>query len=257
MNKRGFCAAEDDLGQALEQWFSSYPGSALLQQEQASLEPMLSQLFGYYLLQVGFPLFQIPPGLAGRVKSPLLVTQELPRCPTPGWVCGDPLQLPVAGDSVDAVLLQHALDFSTDPRQLLREAERVLIPEGHLVVVGFNPWSLWGVWRLFHRPGGRVPWCGHFLSQHRLHDWLSLLGFDLERTESLMFKPPLKQPALMERLQWVERLGVNGWSLLGGVYIIQAVKRVSTLTPLKSHWKLRQALLGSPGIEPTTRTPSR
>lgn len=255
MGKQGFCTAESDLGQALERWFSRSPGRDLLRQEQVSLEAVLSRLFGYYLLQVGFPVFQITPGLAGRIRSVVLLMPELPTRPTPpGWVCGNPLQLPVASDSVDAVLLQHTLDFSVNPRQLLREAERVLVPEGRLIIVGFNPWSLWGGWRLFLRSAGGVPWCGHFLSQHRLHDWLSLLGFDLEETKSLMFKPPIRQPVLTTRLQWLEEFGTRGWPLLGGVYIIQAVKRVSTLAPLKPYWTLRRALLGGPGIEPTTRS---
>ena len=254
MKRRVFCSGERDPGQALERWFDTPLGEILLQQERARLRPLLSGLFGYYLLQVGFPCLRITPELAGRTM-PVLVTPELPPARVGGWVCGDPLQLPVAGDSVDAVLLWHTLDFTHDPRQLLREAERVLIAEGRLIVVGFNPWSLWGGWRLLHSRR-HIPWCGHFFSQGRLHDWLSLLGFELEQSDYLMFRPPLQQRLLMERLQGLEQLGQRSRLLPGGVYILEAVKRVAALTPLKPPWKLRQALLGGPGIEPTVNTPS-
>lgn len=251
--KKQICSVEPDLGLSLARWFDEMPGSLLLEREQACLEPLLSRLFGYYLVQVGSPVLQAESLAGSRIKCRVLIAPEKPDNPPAGWVCGDPRRLPVATDSVDAVLLQHTLDFCADPHQVLREADRVLIPEGRLIVLGFNPWSLWGLGRLIGKRSGRVPWCGRFLSQYRVQDWLALLGFDMERAESLMFLPPLRQRMLMERLRFLERLGKNWWPLLSGVYMIQAVKRVSTLTAIKPTWKLRPAILSGRIIEPTAR----
>ena len=136
---------------------------------------------------------------------------------------------------------------------MLREADRILIPEGRLIILGFNPWSLWGLWRIFRRRSGRVPWCGRFLSLGRVTDWLSLLGFDVETIGSLMFRPPLRHKGLMNRFAIMERLGAHWWPIMSGVYLLVAVKRVSTLTPLKPGWKLPTSSLGGRAIEPTTR----
>ena len=109
-----------------------------------------------------------------------------PRAASRHSAVTDPAQLPLASDSIDLVVLPHTLDLCADPRRLLREVERVLIPEGRLITVNFNPWSLWGLQRLLRRPFGReeVPWAGNFVGYVRLSDWLSLLGMEIERTEA-------------------------------------------------------------------------
>ena len=162
--------------------------------------------------------------------------------------------MPIANDSLDAVLLPHTLEFAADPRQVLREAERVLIPEGRLLILGFNALSPWALLRLFR--GHRVPWCGDFLSRYRVTDWLSLLGFDVEQQRMLVFQPPWScggwcSPGLLAAA------GRRYWPALGGVFAIRAVKRVSTLTPLRPSWKMRRKLLPGGAIEPTTRGSNR
>jgi hypothetical protein len=131
---------------------------------------------------------------------------------------------------------------------VLREAERVLIAEGRAIVVGFNPYSLWGLWRLFGRWRGDIPWCGHFLSYPRLNDWLTLMGFGIERMDVMEFRPPTRSG----RMDGMERLGRRVWPMLAGVYVVRAVKRVSRITPVRQRWSRLRAL--APGaIEPTAR----
>jgi len=214
---------------------------------------MLRETFGYYLLQVGVSSdFGRAIGTSRIRHRVLMPVAEQPHTLGSQVVCV-PDRLPVSSDSVDAVFLPHTLDFSADARQVLREAERVLIPEGRLVVMGFNSVSLWGLWRLL--PGGkaRVPWCGGFLTPFRVSDWLSLLGFDIEMQEMMMFRPPWRR-ALLQEMSLFDSMGRRFWPLLGGVYAIRAVKRVSTMTPLKPSWKIRRAVLSGGGaVEPTTR----
>jgi SAM-dependent methyltransferase len=160
--------------------------------------------------------------------------------------------LPVATDSVDAVFLPHTLEFAAAPHQVLREAERVLIPEGRVVVIGFNALSLWGLRRVIPGARGRVPWCAGFLTSFRVADWLSLLGFDVEMQEMMMFRPPWRR-ALGRQQSMLDSLGGRFWPMLGGVYAIRAVKRVSTLTPLRPSWQTRRRLLPGGAVEPTAR----
>jgi SAM-dependent methyltransferase len=162
-------------------------------------------------------------------------------------------QLPLQSDSVDLVVLPHTLDFALDPHQVVREVERVLIPDGRMIVIGFNPFSLWGIWRLFLRWGGRVPWCGHFVSYRRIVDWLGLLGFDVEYTDVCAFAPPLRTERCANRCRWLEKLGRRVWPMLAGVYAVRAVKRVSTVRPIRAPWRGLRVLAPRGIIEPSTR----
>jgi SAM-dependent methyltransferase len=214
---------------------------------------MLEGRFGHFLVQVGSGGIWGAPFVSSRIRSQLVVTPTLPASRRQDWIQGLPEQLPIAGDSVDQLLLLHTLDFCADPHLVLREAERVLIPEGRLLITGFNPWSLWGLWRLFLRRSGQAPWQGRFLPPFRVRDWLSLLGFECEKSEMLMFRPPLVKGGLMRRLQLLESLGARWWPALGAVYVLMAVKRVSTLTPERPAWKLAPGILRGRAIEPTAR----
>lgn len=254
MNTENHLKSETEIVDQLERWSADAPGRILWDLEKASLQRMLSGLFGYYLVQVGFPGYRCMPGIANGIRSWLIVSRTLPGTDTGNWICSDPSQLPMATDSVDALVLPHTLDFSPTPQQVLREVERVLIPEGRLVVLGFNPWSLWGVTRLIQLRKRRAPWCGHFLSRSRLYDWLSLLGFRVEQTELLMFRPPIRHQGIMNRLKFMESAGNRYCSGLSAVYAIKAIKQVSTLTPIKPKWKLHENVFGGQVIEPTTRS---
>lgn len=236
----------------LEEWYASPLGFEVVTRESVCLQGMLGDVFGYYLVQVGIADSFQEALAASRIRHRVLVP-----CVPPGdhrglSAVGDPTRLPLASDSVDAVLLPHTLDFAADSRQVLREVERVLIPEGRVFVLGFNALSTWGLVRLLYRTGGqRAPWCGRFLTPYRVEDWLSLLGFDVERREHILFQPPVRR-ALGTRLPSLERIGRRLWPALGAVYVIRAVKRVSTLTPIKPMWPARRALVSS-AIEPTVR----
>ena len=239
----------------LDEWFCESPGSFLHDQEKRVVESLLPSIFGYFALQIG-QFNRRGEQLDGwRVKHRFILDLSPAENGRISRIKADPLQLPVATDSVDAILLPHTLDFSPDPHQLLREAERVLIPDGRLLVVGFNPLSLWGLRRMLARKRKRtIPWCGRFLSGKRLQDWLSLLGFDVELCETLMFRPPIRNQLLMQRLEFVESMGARWCPLLGGSYVIQAVKRESTLTPIRPRWKSAANMLAGEAVRPTTRS---
>jgi len=237
---------------SLDAWYRSTLGMELAQQEERCLERMLHDTFGYYLLQVGggncFP--EVIRG--SRIRQHILVPAIAVRQTLGAQAVASPNRLPIANDSVDVVVLPHTLEFADDAHQVLRETERVLIPEGRLVVIGFNALSMWGAWRLVRRRQGKAPWCGKFLTPFRIGDWLSLLGFDIEIQEMMMFRPPWRR-ALLQQFSFLDTMGRRFWPLLGGVYAIRAVKRVSTLTPLRPLWKNRRPVLAGGAIEPSAR----
>lgn len=236
----------------LDEWYGSTLGRELAAREQECLERMLDDTFGYYLLQIGGSAGFSEAMRVSRIRQRILLPAHPIRHAPGAQVVADPGLLPIAADSVDAVLLPHTLEFADDPGQVLREAERVLIPEGRVIVVGFNALSLWGAWGLVRRRQRRVPWCGTFLTPFRIGDWLSLLGFDIEMQEMMMFRPPWRR-ALLTELSFLDSMGRRFWPFFGGVYAIRAVKRVSTLTPVRPSWKSRRPVLAGGAVKPTAR----
>lgn len=246
------CRQSADPLLSLEEWLDSPLGRELAAREAQCLERMLADVFGYYLLQVGVTDAFGDAVRSSTVRHRILLPLSVRDHRLGTQVVAAPDRLPVAGDSVDAVLLPHTLDFVNDARQVLREVERVLIAEGRVVVIGFNAVSLWGLWGLIRGGSGRVPWCGRFITPFRVSDWLSLLGFDIEQQEVMMFRPPWPR-TLFQRLSFLEPVGRRVWPPFGGVYAIRAVKRVSTLTPLRPSWKSRRPVLHGGAVEPSPR----
>ena len=236
---------------ALRNWYRQVLGQSWQVVEQQRLNEVLADHFGYHLLQIGKPMDgELCDGsrIAHRI---VMVELGDPRGEGIG-LCATAERLPLASGSIDVVVLPHLLSFAEQPHAILREVERVLIPEGHVVILGFNPWSLFGLRRLFGGWRGRSPWCGHFYSSLRLRDWLSLLGFDSLLLRHYFYRPPLAGGGLLQRLDFLERWGGRWWPFFGGGYLLVARKRVATLTPIRPRWRSRRLIqVGS--VEPTAR----
>lgn len=222
-----------DLQPDLREWFEGDLGRYLRGEEERLLGCLLPDLFGYHALQVGRVTGDNL--LAScRIRHCCIVDADRPDVPGLSPLRAHPEQLPLGKDSIDLVFLHHGLDTAPSPHALLREAARVLIPEGHLVIVGFNPWSLWGLWRLFRLPrAAPLPWLRRPLSPQRLADWLTLLDFEVVGLEGVCFVPPFTSPGLRRRFAWLEALGRRYWGQAGASYILLARKRVSCLTPVE------------------------
>lgn len=242
-------------GGPLAAWAKKSPGRELVLRECHCVDEMLSGLFGYYLLQLGGGKEFVESVDRSRIRQHVILDGGFPGLGADRTIIGDERACPVATDSVDAVFLPHTLDFSDEPHAVLRESERVLIPEGRLIVLGFNPLSLWGGWRALRKNSGMVPWCGNFISQRRVLDWLNLLGFDVEMQRPVMFLPPLRGSAMLRRCEVFEPLGERWLPQFSAAYAIRAVKRVSTLTPIRPSWKANTNMLPGQAVEPTIRTP--
>ena len=236
----------------LQDWYRSPLGKEVAALESACLQRLLGDTFGYYLVQIGVTESFRDAMASSRIRHRILMPCERPSGHGGREIVALPNRLPLAADSIDALLLPHTLDFSPEPREVLREVERVLIPEGRVIILGFNALSAWGLWSLLPRRANQVPWCGRFRTAYQIEDWLSVLGFDIELREHIMFRPPFRR-ALGPSCAPFDTLGRRLWPMLGGVYLVRAVKRVSTLTPLRPSWGRRRSLLHGGAVEPTTR----
>ena len=240
-------------GDSYARWSAGVAGRALSAMEADVLRQWLPGIFGYRLVQIGNVAWpDEDPLLASAIGHKVLIHSRDAGQWSP--VVADAERLPLAGESIDLIMLPHTLDVSPDPQTVLREAERALIPNGRLIIMGFNPWSLWGGRRLLSalsRNRG-FPWSANFIGYVRLSDWLSLLGLEIERTEVLMFRPPCQTEAMLSRSAFLERIGRRFWPMLAGVYMVQAIKRVPPLTLLRPRWQRLPRLGGR--FEPSTRS---
>jgi len=223
------------LRQDLFAWFEQPLGRSLQAVEASRLRGILPQLCGRLAVQVGRTGSM---GLLDSSPMPIQLVMDVDHPGSLPSVCGLPEALPFETRSVDLLLLPHTLDFSQEPHQVLRETYRVLAPEGHLVILGFNPMSLWGLSRLL-RSRTQVPWSGQFIQLFRLKDWLALLDFEWVAGHMVYYRPPVQREGLMDWLYFMETIGDRWWPLGAGVYMIVAKKRVAGLTPIRPRWKAR------------------
>lgn len=240
----------------LRHWYNTTLGETVADVEEALLQEVLPNLFGYHLLQLGIPMAR-DIYAASRINHRMTLDDVPPLIPdrTAGRsrFLGDSDRLPFPSASLDVLLLPHTMEFADNPHEVLREVERVLIPEGHVVILGFNPWSLFGLKRVLRGWRKTTPWCGHFYSATRMRDWLALLGFDTVRVEKYFFQPPLQNRRLLRSLAGLERLARRWWLVPGGGYVLVAKKREATLTPIKPRWRNKRQVLPVGVVEPTAR----
>jgi SAM-dependent methyltransferase len=232
----------------LNRWFETPLGHRLLNKEIEMLQQVLPHLFGYHILQVG-SLGQGSLLESSRINHRCILTRSSDLSQRRySHVCAHANALPFAADTLDVVLLPHILEFEEYPHQVLREVERILIPEGQVVILGFNPVSFWGTWHWLLTSFAKqetAPWCGRFLPLLRIKDWLALLGFDIKEQHTFFYALPFPNDRLRRYSRLLEKMGERWLGNLGAVYLIVAKKRVATLTPIKPKWVTKKAVVTS------------
>ncbi len=226
-------------------------GQYVLSWEQRHVDAAVTDLFGFHALQWGLPELQ---GLQINRMPHRWYSNDMThtsldlRC--------DSDALPFANQSLDLVVLPHTLESAPNPHHALREVERVLMPEGRVVILGFNPASLWGVRQHWGRTLRRLA-CGpessffpeHFelIGQRRLRDWLHLLNLEVDGGGFGCYRPPFSRQTWLNRCAWMEAAGDRWWPVLGGVYLLVAVKRVRgmRLVGLAKQLRLRPRTVSS------------
>lgn len=212
------------LADAARQWLDGPLGGLLHEQGQRVLRDELAGYFGGYLVHYGPPLVDLSG--ASQIQRSVYMGPALPgvevACEEHAWPLGE--------HAADMVVLQHALDFCHSPHALLREAARSVRPGGHLLIVGVNPWSAWGLRHLFARDALGQARC---IPAGRLSDWLSLLGFSLEKRRYGCYRPPLASPSWQARLSRMDAWGEAAQLPGAGFYLLVARKMMVGLRPAR------------------------
>ncbi len=236
----------------LQAWLRTPLGQRVYALERKLAAEALAQVFGWQMVQIG--LWGDDDGLIaeGRTQRRCVLAWHGARtAERPATIRSRTDSLAIASDSVDAVMLPHTLEYEPDPHQILREVGRILSGEGHLIVFGFRPFSIWGGRNLFAK-NGFPPGLERMISEGRLRDWLKLLGFEVVDAQRYLFTRSWGAGTPAPHSVF-ERLGPQLWPLLAGGYVVKARKRVYTLTPIRPRWRrLRPKVVGGL-IEPTTR----
>lgn len=258
----------------LHDWFQTPPGQYVLAWEQAQFDRAVADIFGYHALQLG--LIDLDTLAANRMQhrwiavgstehSSVQVAQgSLRAVPAADRPVTSPARpraalltefsaLPFPEASLDLVVLPHTLELNADPHATLREVERVLVPEGRVVICGLNPASLWGLRQrrahLYRRMGFGdlyLPNSGEFIGYWRLRDWLRLLSFEVESGRFGCYRPAVRSEKWLNRFEWMDRPGARWWPIFGAAYFVVAVKRVRGMRLLGPAWKTAKSLAAAP-----------
>jgi len=148
--------------------------------------------------------------------------------------------------------LPHTLELCLDPHATLREVERVLVPEGQVVITGINPVSWWGwhqrrsaLYRSLGWRGEHIGVVGNLIAYWRMRDWLRLLGFEVQISQFGCWRPAFQSATWLDRFAWLDRWGPRWWPILVGSYLLVAVQRVPGGRMLGRAWKRSPAKVGS------------
>jgi SAM-dependent methyltransferase len=244
----------------LHNWLKTPPGRYLLDWENAQFERVVADMFGYHALQLGLPDLQSLRAnrMAHRWVADSAINNVAAKANNTPASSGKFTQniafitdfeaLPFPENSLDLLILPHSLELSPDPHATLREAERVLVPEGKLIICGFNPMSLWGLkqkrshlYKRMNMGDLYLPEAGEFIGYRRLRDWLRLLNFEVEPTHFGCYRPAVRGERLLQRFAWMDKVGSRYWPIFGAVYFVVAVKRVRgmrMINPIKKLTKV-------------------
>jgi len=236
----------------LDGWESTAVGGAILSAQKDQLGEILPELFGYHLLELS--CFNV-----AQLSEDSRINHRFKLAPDMGFatpVVANYEELPLASESLDVVVLHHVLDYSPHPHQVLREANRVLIARGHLVIIGFNPWSFQGIYKVFAQwlSAGDF-WRRRSLRAGRVEDWLRLLDCEPIYLKRGFYRAPINHQGLLSRFNFWEKICSRMRLPFGGYYIILARKDRVSVKPIKPVWRGISPIAGLVIGKPAGRMP--
>lgn len=233
-------------------WYGSHSGVAVLADLDIFFSDLMSEIFGYYAIEMGALSGQYDLLKHSRIAADFsLVNSETlqHRAIEVGAKKNYSLiasneQLPISTDNVDLVVASHILESSKNPHQVLREIDRILVPEGHCIIIGFNPLSLSNLGKQVRHFRQKRKNDYKMRSVNRVKDWFSLLGFEVLDVNYMGYRPSVKNKKLFDSLRWLESWGDYTGPILGNMYVIHAKKQMIAMRPDKKVWKAPAVLNG-------------
>lgn len=215
-------------------WQELPAGEEILSSIDEVMLPWWPKFFGYHLVKLG----ALSAGI-DTSESPIKHQVNLSSDKVSAGVIADIDDLPLLKHSVDVCVLSHALEFSLDPHHVIREANRVLIENGYMVITGFNPFSSIGLNKLIPYKRSRFPWNERFFSPNRVKDWLHLMGFEILADERCIYGYlEANKPRNFLADAW-RNFASDYFTSFGNIYVIVAKKRRRPLSPIKPKWQIR------------------
>jgi SAM-dependent methyltransferase len=237
---------------SLTQWYQEALGQEFAAIELAWLEKCWPMLPGQYWLQLGNLPF-LDKVQSNRLARRIILSPHITEKKISG-VESNYSALPFSDESLDIVFLPHLFEFESQINSILDEAFRVLSPRGHLVFLGFNPWSLWGLRRLLSKRSGEAPWIGQFYSTEKLRRLLINRNAEIIYSKNFFFRPPINSLKFLNHSRWMEKILQFVFPTNAGGYLLAAKKNVIPLTSLKTGWGWQSVLQNSKELAPSART---
>ena len=250
-------------------WFKTSLGQWLVVQEKQFCQHLIPD--GYYptALQLGMARedylsgietgsrFIADPEIETEMDADLKTDPAETRAPYHS-VRALPTALPFSDKTHSLIIMPHILDFCDDPHAVLREVNQILIPEGCVVITGFNQISLWSAGKLGWSKYANAPWKGHYYRVKRVQDWLALLGFDIVGAKMFGYRPPMQNEKWRNKLSIVEKLGDRWWPGLGAAYMIVGKKReiASSAGGMRLAWRRFIPAIARPAVPATGNMPA-
>ncbi len=234
-------------------WYQTLSGKSSLDELDKLCANILSEVFGYYAIEMGvlsgkhsLLKYSRIPAVFSLLDSESVANTNTPfeKSNVPSSVIATTEQLPIATDNVDLVIASHTLESSMDPHQVLREIDRVLVPEGHCILIGFNPYSFSRIGQFIKSRFEKKKSPYKTRSVAHVRDWFSLLGFEVVDVSYMGMRPAVKNKKLFDALSWLDRVGEFAGPMLGGMYVIHAKKQMAAMRPDKKVWRAPAVLSG-------------
>lgn len=238
----------NSLSEQLDCWYQQELGRCLVAAEKHALDNVIKNLFGYYIVQINGP--NVVNFLsASPILNKVRMDEEM-SAGFRGWqVRATRHNLPLVPKSVDVIVLPHVLEFSSTPHEILKNTYQSLVLGGRVVILGFNPISLWGVMKNWRN---HLPSDFNWMRQGKLIRLLSRLGFGIEHTETTFYRPAFLSEKNLDRSLFMEAIGPLCWSNAGAVYIIVAQKVKSAVTFIQAPAFKRRKIFAKSSIPSAT-----
>ena len=221
-------------------WYLSPKGQLLQQQEIDFLKRGITVSCQQAILQVGALGWEDQFIDCSLYKKFVIADTKARGCSESLKIRSTANLMPIKTESIDMIILPHLLEFEHNQHHVLREIERILKPEGKLLILSFNPWRLHTHWQYFKSREKHDPWRGLFITRAKIIDWLKLLNFEIEAIAGFNFDISKAQS------KHINDKGIID-SFYAAAYAVKAIKRryhVIPLTPARAR-KFRLAVLGA------------
>lgn len=224
------------MQKAIETWYASAFGQQVLKAEQQQVEQLISDKFGYYVVEFTDAVshFNVLSPIARKFSLSLMPNKNPQQSLT-----AELTALPFIPDSVDMIIMPHILEFIAEPEHVLEQVWTSLMPNGYVLIMSFNPYSLWGIYRKL-KQDKKIPYQGSYFSSRKITSMLKSAGFHVDEIVSCSFTlPTMNQQSTQTHNRWLA-FAQLAWPSSGNVNIILARKRLSGVTPLTIEWNVKK-----------------